>query len=228
MKVPLSIQFSGWIALGLIMIAGFLLASETICFAPLEGSKRDQSSRETNNWPGTLGQLIDEPILRDIALSNPQQTDTESHNDAPNQKVSQANPYPLICDAKITDLGIMFFTYCLVVVGWFTLKSNERTLQDIEGARIFVAENINYKRTPNAIPDTGDIVKVQFALKNHGKTLAILTKIEAEVRIVTELPTEIRKSAVELPPGLTIGSGETTPYIGCLNLVVKDNRDQEK
>jgi hypothetical protein len=93
----------------------------------------------------------------------------------------------------------------------------------VERAYLFLSIELKHKQTANAIPDTGDIVEVQFAFKNHGKTPAILTKIEAEVRTVTTLPTELRERAIEMPPGLVIGSGETTPYFPARNLIVPDD-----
>jgi hypothetical protein len=93
----------------------------------------------------------------------------------------------------------------------------------VERAYLFLSVELRHKQTPNSIPSTGDIVEVKFAFKNHGKTPAILTKIEAEVRTVTALPTELREQAIEMPPGLVIGSGETTPYFPARNLIVPDD-----
>jgi hypothetical protein len=93
----------------------------------------------------------------------------------------------------------------------------------VERAYLFLSAELKHRQMPNAIPDTGDVVEVQFAFKNHGKTPAIITKIEAEVRTVTVLPTELRERAIEMPPGLVIGSGETTPYFPARNLIVPDD-----
>jgi len=40
-------------------------------------------------------------------------------------------------EMKFTDLALIFFTYCLVLVGWFTLRSNERNTESLERAYVF-------------------------------------------------------------------------------------------
>jgi hypothetical protein len=102
-------------------------------------------------------------------------------------------------------------------------KQSADHLPRVERAYVFLASEIRHRRTPNAIPETGDILTVEFAFKNHGKTPAILTKIEAEVRTVDDLPTEIRRQAIEMPPGLIIGGGETTQWLRARNLVAADD-----
>ena len=55
---------------------------------------------------------------------------------------SQTNDHYLIVylfcgEMRLTDLALVFFTYCLVVVGAFTLRSNQRTVQDLERAYLW-------------------------------------------------------------------------------------------
>jgi hypothetical protein len=40
-------------------------------------------------------------------------------------------------ELRISDLALVFFTYCLVIVGWFTLRSNQRNTEAVERAYIF-------------------------------------------------------------------------------------------
>jgi hypothetical protein len=51
-------------------------------------------------------------------------------NDPPRQSV-------LCTELRLTDLALVFFTYCLVIVGWFGLRSSERNLEATERAYIF-------------------------------------------------------------------------------------------
>ena len=132
-------------------------------------------------------------------------------------KQEGANAILLCGEMKLTDLALVFFTYCLVVVGWFTLRSNERTAQDIERSHVFLSADIKRRWIPNLLG--GKSLEVLFAFKNHGKTHAIVVKIEAEVRTVAKLPKRIREQAIEMPPGLAIGAGDTTEEFRVINLV---------
>lgn len=54
------------------------------------------------------------------------------------ENAGENGPASLLCDElRITDVGIVFFTYCLVVVGWFTLRSSEQTARKAERAYMF-------------------------------------------------------------------------------------------
>jgi hypothetical protein len=53
-------------------------------------------------------------------------------------------PMSLTCgEMKFTDLALVFFTYCLVIVGWYTLRSNQRAVEDIECAYLWPGFGIN-------------------------------------------------------------------------------------
>ncbi len=133
----------------------------------------------------------------------------------------------------LAAIGSIILTAVLVgsTIGLWTVthtaanaaKSAAEALPNVERAYLFLASEFRHSQKPNAIPGTGDIIEAQFAFKNYGKTPAILTRIEAEVRTVTALPTELRERAVEIPPGLVIGSGEATPYFTARNLIVADD-----
>jgi len=103
---------------------------------------------------------------------------------------------PLLCEeVKATDLLIVFFTYCLVVVGWFTLRSSDDTYRRIERAYVFVSIR----------PGSG---KCHVTFKNHGKSPAILQNFGAGLWKSDGFPpkTEV-KEETNLPPGLVIGAG---------------------
>ena len=88
----------------------------------------------------------------------------------------------------------------------------------VERAYVFLAAEFQHTRRPNAIPNTGDIVEVRFALKNHGKTPAIMRRINAEIRVVDQLPIAFREIASDMPPGLVISAGETTDFFTHMQL----------
>jgi len=92
-------------------------------------------------------------------------------------------------------------------------KTAAGALPNVERAYVFLAAEFQHSRKPNAIPGTGDIIEVRFALKNHGRTPAIMRQINAEIRVVDQLPTAFRQIASDMPQGLVISGGETTDFL---------------
>jgi hypothetical protein len=132
---------------------------------------------------------------------------------------------------KITDTLLAIFTFFLVIVGIgqgiFLYRTDQGThktavaakeaaehIPRVERAYLFLWHEIDRRITPNAIPNTGDILEVNFRFHNHGKTPAILRRIEADIRVVerNEFPTALRDvGATDMPPGLIISGGQATP-----------------
>jgi hypothetical protein len=75
-------------------------------------------------------------------------------------------------EAKFTDLLLLYFTYCLVIVGWFTIRSGERSTRNLERAYLFAGPS-----NPKQI-DNGVITEV--SIENHGRTPGILKEAYAE------------------------------------------------
>jgi len=78
----------------------------------------------------------------------------------------------LLCDAHFTDIALVYFTYCLVIVGLFTLRSGERTSRDLERARL----------SGGPLPGTiaifpNDITKFVIGVTNTGRTTATIRNI---------------------------------------------------
>jgi hypothetical protein len=84
-----------------------------------------------------------------------------------------------LCDeARFTDLLLAYFTYCLVVVGWFGIKSNELTVQNLERAFLSVGptriEQL-YRSSP-----TTPFVRLTLYVHNTGRTGAIIKRVYGE------------------------------------------------
>jgi hypothetical protein len=62
--------------------------------------------------------------------TNAKQNEPTQINNPPRQSV-------LCTDLRLTDLALVFFTYCLVIVGWFSLRASERNLETLERAYMF-------------------------------------------------------------------------------------------
>lgn len=138
MAIPQSIRFWACIVGGLVF---FSIVSSVIWRSVCSDSnyryQPTQSSSEDNNGTSNLRHLIDETTWHALKITKDNQKDAANHP----AKASNTTPNPrlltVVCDAKITDFALVFFTYCLVVVGWFTMKSNVQTLQDMSDLMSF-------------------------------------------------------------------------------------------
>lgn len=116
---------------------------------------------------------------------------------------------------SVYTLFLAIFTGVIGVTAIVQIRYLRRATEHIprvERAYVFLAAEFQHTRRPNTIPNTGDIVEVRFALKNHGKTPAIMRRINAEIRVVDQLPIAFREIASDMPPGLVISAGETTDF----------------
>ena len=93
-------------------------------------------------------------------------------------QTGSSNHTNFFCDTKITDWTLVFFTYALVVVGWFTLRSNEQTAVDTERAYIFLSH-----KEPGI--DNG-FVALELQTVNQGRMFGVLKEIK--YKFIRELP----------------------------------------
>ena len=80
-------------------------------------------------------------------------------------------------EAKFTDLAVAFLTYCLVIVGWFGIRSNESLSRNLERAFIFGTPEIDAEKTDDGNGNTF----VQIMLQNTGRTAGTIKVIYGEV-----------------------------------------------
>ena len=94
----------------------------------------------------------------------------------------KSEDYQLLCDAKGTDLGLLYFTYCLVIVGWFGIRSSERTVQNLERAFLAVGPTkITLLYTPaDQKGETRPFVRLTLYVYNTGRTAATIRKVYGE------------------------------------------------
>src|SRR5262249_16198356 len=79
-------------------------------------------------------------------------------------------------EMKFTDLLLAYFTYCLVIVGWFTIRNSERTVQNLERAFLAVGPKIETLSNPGRPP----FIRMTFLVHNTGRTGALITKAYGE------------------------------------------------
>ncbi|HMK80092.1 MAG TPA: hypothetical protein VK438_10605 [Xanthobacteraceae bacterium] len=144
-------------------------------------------------------------------------------------------------DIKITDKLIALFTLALVIVGglqayylWGTVEATRNLagatkvaaehIPRVERAYLFLWHELKHNSTPNAdgaLP--GEILEIQFAFRNQGKTPAILRRIDVDIRVVDKIPTELRDTgALDMPTGLVLSSDEKTPFFPRRQLILPE------
>jgi hypothetical protein len=171
MKIPLAVQFFLWIFGGLFFIvAAFGLTWHSACLSPSGNPK--ETGYQQDQRADDLRHLMDDSIWRATVLAQSNRTDTADKTKNADQTESNPHLLSVVCDAKITDWGLAFFTYALVIVGWFGIRSNERAIRDMERAVLFGG--------PFRPIWTGTKTQVPIVLENYGRTVGILKEIYVE------------------------------------------------
>src|SRR6266852_171824 len=105
-------------------------------------------------------------------------------------------PMFLCEDTKTTDWALVFFTYSLAVVGWFTLRSNERTAEAIERAYVFPGHS--------DLSDENGYIRFTFRMTNVGRMPAGIKEVGYRFLDRDKLPKRLRDRDWEW--------GEVIPY----------------
>jgi hypothetical protein len=85
---------------------------------------------------------------------------------------------------------------------------------------VFLWHELKHGRAPN--PLGGEVLTVQFALRNQGKTPAVLRQINVEIRLLDRAdgyPMTFRQIASDMPLGLVLSGDETTPFFPSRQLI---------
>jgi hypothetical protein len=80
-------------------------------------------------------------------------------------------------DTKFTDWALVFFTGCLVIVGWFTMRSGQRETRAMERPYIFATPRIDVEAS------AGGNIKIKIMLQNYGRTPGDITGIYGEISL---------------------------------------------
>jgi hypothetical protein len=165
----LIVDFAAWIAIAFaVFVILPILAKETLCDLPSQQQRPIQSDSGTN-------QGKEPPNQTAVA----QEKNTEKHSDDAKSSYLKYWKRSGFCEeTKITDLALVFFTSSLVIVGWFTIRSNELNAKDTERAYIFGTPQIDTKQTQNI----GNIF-IEVMLQNYGRTVGTIKIIYGEVSL---------------------------------------------
>jgi hypothetical protein len=169
MKISLSICFFIWIVGGLAVFTFVTsITWRSVCSDPEQGNYPTQSSSENDQGGGPLRHLIDDSTWR--AITEADQKNAANHP----AQTSNTKPNPrlitVICDAKISDLALAYFTYCLVIVGWFGIRSSAENTKAIERAYLFLGNGPMHFRNRR--------INFQLAVTNTGRCPGIMKEIK--------------------------------------------------
>jgi len=116
-----------------------------------------------------------------------------------------------LCGTRVSDLGLIYLTYCLVVVGYFQIRRGEKNLKEIERA-VVVSGPLVWEQVPIApqmimfqnqiaIRIVNNTTELKIGVTNNGRTAAIMK--ETFVQFALAEPTG---------PEAVYGTGETRKY----------------
>jgi hypothetical protein len=152
----------------------FLLPSafrETYCTSSKELQHTAAGDAQPSSSEQHGGQVTGTPLF---VLSGVHATSQSRPSDTPS--VQPTNPQSWFCDLKLTDVALVFFTYCLAVVGWATMRNDARNVRDLERATLFAGP----AATANGVIINPGGTAVHVSVTNYGRSPGMLKELFAE------------------------------------------------
>jgi hypothetical protein len=166
---PLNVKFWLWLLAGLI---GFL---SLLYVVPLWSAQHEHSAKQANSEACSTGKpsSITYNVVSPAVIISPDQSGSAKYSKKNcGNKSKDAFTF---WEAKASDLALVFFTYCLVIVGWFTLRSGEVHSKRVERAYLFADFRNCF------IGDTDESLEFFFGFHNAGKTPALAYEVYGEI-----------------------------------------------
>jgi hypothetical protein len=192
-------QFVGAIAFGFFVFFYLLpTLQENSCASPQHGVRVEQENTSAENHG-------DQPD----ASAVPKNQNSNTQNNAAQHPSNHYWPTALFCgEMKLTDLVLGFFTYALAVIGWFTLRSNEKNLEATERAYVFLGYD-----PPDF--DSGQVT-FTFVMTNVGRMPGVVKEVGYAFLKRANLPSrreDVDWAWEKIPYDGIIPSGERKPII---------------
>jgi hypothetical protein len=182
-------QFWGAIGIGVgvfaILLFAVPLASsyyQTRETAEKSDSKKQHPTNPYNISPNVVGTVV---IVPDHEAS---------HANTDGYERAKKAPEPLgFWDAKATDLALVLFTYCLVVVGWTALKSGELTARSLDRAHVRIiatSENLPIGISSSMFPTLvhPKTITLVYYFVNGGRTVASINSARCSAKFSENVP----------------------------------------
>jgi hypothetical protein len=195
-------KFALWIAAGATAAIGFGFYASFTCSVRQElayGSGIEAQQKSVHEATGPKYSFDkEETIANEIARLRAVvgQIEDNQQQQYRRETYSQPEPETSLCKFKIPDIGLLFLTYCLAVVGYFTMRSAEGTVRALERPWLFI-ENI---RTAAFLDQRDGVApRLHVFFQNPGRTHARLMSFTGKVFTTTKL-TEAVVDAIPLSP----------------------------
>ena len=172
-KPSLGRQFLFWIAICLLLIVVPLLwTKQSLCPPKEQNIWTIKGERDTTHSGEINNVLIAE---QQKFAKNKEKANSNFFND-------YYPPIWLCEEIKFTDLLLAYFTYCLVIVGWFGIRNSELTVKNLERAFLSVSPTKITKlyRPPDEEGHTVPFIRLTLHVHNAGRTRAAIQKIYGE------------------------------------------------
>jgi hypothetical protein len=117
--------------------------------------------------------------FRNRLIIQKQETEHDRKN-THTDNLSNYLPSWLCGETKVTDILLAFLTYCLVIVGWFGIRSSERSTRELERAYIFGTPQIDTSQKK------AGTTFIEILLENYGRTMGTVEIIYGEVSQAVE------------------------------------------
>lgn len=174
----------------------------------IEGEKQEQlpGSDDKRRRSTTRQQASAPPPLIVQSYSIEQQKDARTEQSKPNI-IAPAWLNKFICDAKLSDLLIVVFTYILAVATWLLWRTTDKLVRSAEGtARRQLRAYIKFEEYKVARFNVGQKVNMTCNIVNKGQTPAIITHMFSDTRLYDKIPDVIsigdgEQSAMIITPG---------------------------
>jgi hypothetical protein len=189
-RLSLRVQLIVWIVGGLIVFAA---AFSVIAYMQLPFAQKEQWRYDNRDESVTRENRIIYVTSNATLIKNERSQPSLKRNDGANSSYdSEQNPWQM----KLSDALIAYFTYCLVIVGWVTMKSSEKTVRDIESPQIGLSWGEFKLMGPAQSPASLAIhgfgpAAADLGLVNAGKTRAYLREYYIGLResdVVGKIP----------------------------------------
>jgi hypothetical protein len=174
--ISLRFAFVYWIAGGLLLFVVLpLWVKQSSCPPKEPNIWTIEGQRNTTHNQGGSDEI------NNVLIAEQKKTDTKK-----NYLDNLYSPTWLCEETKFTDLLLAYFTYCLVIVGWFGIRSNELTIQNLERAFLAVGPTkirLDWVRQPGkTVYVQGEPLETAVGLYIHntGRTGATIKKVYGE------------------------------------------------
>lgn len=178
-------QFLALLALPVVF---FVLAGGYYSFVCLpENRNRAEQSRQQQESANDGQQIIFTPI-GPLLVPPKHQRQAIWPNDRGDSENQEGSPF---CDTRFTDVLLVIFTYCLVVIGWVGIRSSELTLRSLERADLSLL--LGDHELPQVLINAAHAIglvsarpQITWRFFNNGRSAASIDGIRAGYVLTTE------------------------------------------